>query len=306
MMQTVCLSTRRPCLQGEQPQTVGLSYNTQDKWEIRKDSLKRIRQIGQGQFGEVYQGLWNNTTPVAIKTLKPGYMDPKDFLAEAQIMKTLKHPKLIQLYAVCTQDEPIYIVTELMRNGSLLEFLRGDKGHALTLPQLIDIAAQIASGMAYLESQNYIHRDLAARNILVGDRNTIKIADFGMARVIEADAYRVGNTKTQVAIKWTAPEVFKYQRYTVKSDVWSFGILLMELITFGRVPYRGMTTYEAVNAVERGYRMPCPPSCSQFLYDIMMECWNENENDRPSFERLYRKFEELSSRPASDILPRRC
>ena len=162
-----------------------------------------MRKLGHGQFGEVWEGLWNNTTPVAIKSLKQGMyynirfgsvfcyknfgskflflatikryvlsgtMDPGDFLAEAQIMKKLRHPKLIQLYAVCTLEEPIYIITELMKNGSLLDFLQG-KGRTLKLPQLIDMAAQIASGMAYLESQNYIHRDLAARNVLVGENN---------------------------------------------------------------------------------------------------------------------------------------
>lgn len=141
-----------------------------------------------------------------------GTMDPKDFLSEAQIMKRLRHPKLIQLYAVCTMEEPIYIITELMKNGSLLDYLQG-KGRTLKLPQLIDIAAQvqsifrddsfifttsyeystisfqIASGMAYLESQNYIHRDLAARNVLVGENNIVKIADFGLARLIKEDEY---------------------------------------------------------------------------------------------------------------------
>lgn len=111
-------------------------------------------------------------------------MDPKDFLAEAQIMKKLRHSKLIQLYAVCTMEEPIYIITELMKNGSLLEYLQG-KGRGLKLQQLIDMSAQIAAGMAYLESQNYIHRDLAARNVLVADSNVVKIADFGLARLIK-------------------------------------------------------------------------------------------------------------------------
>jgi len=184
-------------------------------------------------------------------------MDPKDFLAEAQIMKKLRHPKLVQLYAVCTLEEPIYIITELMKHGSLLEFLQG-KGRGLKLPQLIDMSAQIAAGMAYLESQNYIHRDLAARNILVGENNIVKIADFGLARLIKEDEYeaRVG---ARFPIKWTAPEAANYSKFSIKSDVWSFGILLTELVTYGRIPYPGMTNAEVLHQVEHGYRMPCPP-----------------------------------------------
>lgn len=105
--------------------TEGLSHRTRDQWEIDRSSLKFVRKLGHGQFGEVWEGLWNNTTPVAVKTLKSGTMDPKDFLAEAQIMKKLRHNKLIQLYAVCTLEEPIYIITELMKNGSLLDYLQG-------------------------------------------------------------------------------------------------------------------------------------------------------------------------------------
>jgi fyn-related kinase len=294
----LCVNLKKPCSQIEKPDTVGLSYNTKDQWEILKSSLRLIRMIGSGQFGEVYEGLWNNTTPVAIKTLKPGTMDPKDFLAEAQIMKKLRHQKLIQLYAVCTQDEPIYIVTELMRHGSLLEYLQG-KGRMLKLPQLVDIAAQIASGMAYLESQNYIHRDLAARNILVGDGNTVKIADFGLARVIKDDEYeaRVG---ARFPIKWTAPEAANYNRFTIKSDVWSFGILITEIVTYGRVPYPGMTNAEVLHQVEHGYRMPCPPGCPQALYEIMLECWRKEEMERPTFETLQWKLEEFFTMPGSD------
>ncbi|XP_064624330.1 tyrosine-protein kinase Src42A-like [Lineus longissimus] len=294
----LCVNLRKPCTQIEKPQTVGLSYNTKDQWEIPKESLKLMRKIGHGQFGEVYEGLWNNTTPVAIKTLKSGTMDPTDFLAEAQIMKKLRHPKLIQLYAVCTQDEPIYIVTELMRNGSLLEYLQG-KGRTLKLPQLIDVAAQIASGMAYLESQNYIHRDLAARNILVGDQNCVKIADFGLARVIKEREYeaRVG---ARFPIKWTAPEAANYNRFTIKSDVWSFGILLTEIVTYGRIPYPGMTNAEVLHQVEHGYRMPCPPGCPPALYEIMLECWKKDELERPTFETLQWKLEEFFSLAGGD------
>ncbi|KDR12232.1 tyrosine-protein kinase Src42A isoform X2 [Zootermopsis nevadensis] len=294
----LCVNLRKPCVQIEKPMTSGLSHSTRDQWEIERCSLKFVRKLGHGQFGEVWEGLWNNTTPVAIKTLKPGTMDPKDFLAEAQIMKKLRHQKLIQLYAVCTMEEPIYIITELMKNGSLLEFLQG-KGRTLKLPQLIDMAAQIAAGMAYLESQNYIHRDLAARNVLVGDSNIVKIADFGLARLIKEDEYeaRVG---ARFPIKWTAPEAANYSKFSIKSDVWSFGILLTELVTYGRIPYPGMTNAEVLHQVEHGYRMPCPPGCPTALYDIMLECWHKDPMKRPTFETLQWKLEDFFTMEGSE------
>ncbi|XP_045501780.1 tyrosine-protein kinase HCK isoform X1 [Colias croceus] len=287
----LCVSLNNPCVQVEKPVTEGLSHRTRDQWEIDRSSLKFVRKLGHGQFGEVWEGLWNSTTPVAIKTLKSGTMDPKDFLAEAQIMKKLRHSKLIQLYAVCTLEEPIYIITELMKNGSLLEYLQG-KGRGLKLQQLIDMAAQIAAGMAYLESQNYIHRDLAARNVLVAEANIVKIADFGLARLIKEDEYeaRVG---ARFPIKWTAPEAANYSKFSIKSDVWSFGILLTELVTYGRTPYPGMSNAEVMHQVEHGYRMPCPPSCPAPLYEIMLECWHKDALKRPTFETLQWKLEDF-------------
>ncbi|XP_055611379.1 uncharacterized protein LOC129757985 [Uranotaenia lowii] len=294
----LCVNLCKPCVQIEKPVTDGLSHRTRDQWEIDRTSLKFVRKLGSGQFGDVWEGLWNNTTPVAIKTLKSGTMDPKDFLAEAQIMKKLRHNKLIQLYAVCTLEEPIYIITELMKHGSLLEFLQG-KGRNLKLPQLIDMAAQIAAGMAYLESQNYIHRDLAARNVLVGDNNIVKIADFGLARLIKEDEYeaRVG---ARFPIKWTAPEAANYSKFSIKSDVWSFGILLTELVTYGRIPYPGMTNAEVLTQVEHGYRMPQPPNCNAALYEIMLECWNKDPMRRPTFETLQWKLEDFFTMDPSE------
>ncbi|XP_065368549.1 serine-rich adhesin for platelets isoform X2 [Calliphora vicina] len=294
----LCVNLCKPCVQIEKPVTEGLSHRTRDQWEIDRTSLKFVRKLGSGQFGEVWEGLWNNTTSVAIKTLKSGTMDPKDFLAEAQIMKKLRHNKLIQLYAVCTVEEPIYIITELMKHGSLLEYLQG-KGRSLKMPVLIDMAAQIAAGMAYLESQNYIHRDLAARNVLVGDNNIVKIADFGLARLIKEDEYeaRVG---ARFPIKWTAPEAANYSKFSIKSDVWSFGILLTELVTYGRIPYPGMTNAEVLTQVEHGYRMPQPPNCDQRLYEIMLECWHKDPMRRPTFETLQWKLEDFFTSDQSD------
>ena len=287
----LCVTLKSACLVAELPQTAGLSREANEAWEIDRSSVRLVKKLGAGQFGEVWQGIWNNTTPVAVKTLKPGTMGVSEFLEEAALMKKLRHQKLIQLYAVCTREEPIYIITELMKHGSLLEYLRSD-GRSLKLPQLIDMGAQVAAGMAYLEEQNYIHRDLAARNILVSENLICKVADFGLARVIDEDIYEA-HTGAKFPIKWTAPEAAMYNRFTIKSDVWSFGILLYELITYGRFPYPGMNNAQVLEALQAGYRMPCPMGCPEPLYEIMRECWRDDAASRPTFETLQWRLEEF-------------
>ena len=224
------------------PQTVGLSYNMADKWETDKSTLKFLKKLGNtGHFSEVWQGLWNETTRVAIKTSREGTSEA--FLKEAEIMKKLIHPKLVQLYAVCSRDEPIYIVTELMTKGSLLKFLHGEGRQVLNLTKMIDISAQVAEGMSFLESHGFVHRDLAAKNVLVGDDLLVKIADFGLSRVLVEDIYEAHEDDI-FQFKWTAPEAYLQKRFSIKSDVWSFGILLTEITTFGRIPYPGMANAE--------------------------------------------------------------
>ncbi|KAM6135480.1 tyrosine-protein kinase Yes isoform 2-T2 [Pterocles gutturalis] len=274
------------------------SLSIRDWDEVRGDNVKhyKIRKLDNGgyyittraQFESLqklvkhYRGTWNGTTKVAIKTLKPGTMMPEAFLQEAQIMKKLRHDKLVPLYAVVS-EEPIYIVTEFMTKGSLLDFLKEGEGKYLKLPQLVDMAAQIADGMAYIERMNYIHRDLRAANILVGDNLVCKIADFGLARLIEDNEY-TARQGAKFPIKWTAPEAALYGRFTIKSDVWSFGILLTELVTKGRVPYPGMVNREVLEQVERGYRMPCPQGCPESLHELMKLCWKKDPDERPTFE----------------------
>ncbi|XP_065183218.1 tyrosine-protein kinase SRK2-like [Sycon ciliatum] len=287
----LCSTLTKICPKNDQPTMHSLSHNTKDQWEISRSSLQLRQRLGAGQFGEVWAGIWNGTTAVAVKTLKPGSMTPEAFLEEAQIMKKLRHEKLVQLFAVCSQEEPLYIVTELMPNGSLLDYLQKGEGRFLKLPILIDMAAQVACGMAYLETQNYIHRDLAARNILVGHQNLCKVADFGLARVIQDDEY-CAREGTKFPIKWTAPEAALYNRFSIKSDVWSFGIFLTELVTHGRVPYPGMTNAEVLRQVDRGYRMPTPPGCPDPLYQIMLDCWKKDEQERPTFEYLKYRLED--------------
>uniref|UniRef100_A0A6Q2YN47 Tyrosine-protein kinase n=1 Tax=Esox lucius TaxID=8010 RepID=A0A6Q2YN47_ESOLU len=274
------------------------SLSIRDWDDAKGDNVKhyKIRKLDNGgyyittraQFDTLqklvkhYTGTWNGTTKVAIKTLKPGTMSPEAFLQEAQIMKKLRHDKLVPLYAVVS-EEPIYIVTEYMAKGSLLDFLKEGDGKFLKLPLLVDMAAQIADGMAFIERMNYIHRDLRAANILVGDNLVCKIADFGLARLIEDNEY-TARQGAKFPIKWTAPEAALYGRFTIKSDVWSFGILLTELVTKGRVPYPGMVNREVLEQVERGYRMPCPQGCPESLHEMMKLCWKKDPDERPTFE----------------------
>ncbi|KAH6922706.1 hypothetical protein HPB50_018322 [Hyalomma asiaticum] len=278
-----------------------LSPETRDEWEIPRSSVQLLRKLGSGNFGEVWYGLWKGSTEVAIKTLKPGTMDPAAFLQEAAIMKKFRHEKLVSLYAVCSKEEPIYIVTEYMAHGSLLEHLRGREGRGLKLPALIDMAAQIASGMAYLESKQLIHRDLAARNILVGENNVVKVADFGLARIIEDSEY-TARQGAKFPIKWTAPEAALYGKFSIKSDVWSYGILLYELITHGQIPYPAMPNRQVIEYVDRGYRMPKPTNCEcpDSVYNIMLNCWEADPEKRPTFEFLFGFFDDyfVSTEPS--------
>ena len=287
----LCVNLKAPCLVS---QIAGLSKQADDDWEVDRQSIRLVKKLGTGQFGETWMGIWNETTEVAVsvKTLKPGTMGAHEFLEEAALMKKLRHPYLIQLYAVCTQEEPIYIITEFMKHGSLLEYLRGD-GRSLKPPQLIDMGAQVAAGMAYLGEQCYIHRDLAARNILVGEHLICKISDFKYAKFLDDDGIYEAPTEAEFPFQWTAPEAIMYSRFTIKSDVWSFGILLYELITYGHFPYPGMKKSQVLDALQNGYRIPCPTGCPEQLYKIMRECWKDDPTLRPTFETLQWRLEEF-------------
>ena len=260
------------------------------RWEIPRDGIVHVRDLGRGQFGDVFEGRWNGT-PIAVKTLRTGRMKETEFLAEAEVMKKLQHPKLVQLYGVCTVGQPIYIVMELVEHGALLNYLRSSAGKSLGIAKLIDIGAQVACGMAYLESQNFIHRDLAARNVLLGNHFMCKITDFGMARF--APDFYSAQEGAKFPIKWTAPEAALYQTFTVKSDVWSFGIFLTELVTGGAMPYPGKLGAEVLALLEGGYRIPKPRDCPERLYEIMMTCWHKSPDRRPTFETLQWSLEEF-------------
>jgi len=233
---------------------------------------------------------------VAIKTMKVNSMSPDAFLAEAQIMKQCNHPKLVKLYAVCTDREPYYIITEYMKNGSLLTYLRNEN-NSLSLQSLVDIAGQIANGMCYLKERRLVHRDLAARNVLVGEKISnvpeVKIADFGLARkLMDEENIYAAQEGAKFPIKWTAPEAATKGNFTTKSDVWSYGVLLFEIFTKGHVPYIGMHNREVIEQVQRGYRISRPANCPPPIYEEMLKCWNADPTARPTFEHLYSFFDD--------------
>lgn len=286
----------------KRPQTQDLNHFTVDDWELPKEEFTLEEELGSGFFSNVYKGRWKNIIQVAIKVLKSdSEVNQREFNREVQILKGLRHRHLISLFAVCTASTPFYIITELMEKGSLLDFLRGPEGQTQDIASLIDMGAQVADGMSFLEEQNSIHRDLAARNVLVGEGNICKVADFGLARIIKEPFYISDDKK--IPYKWTAPEAISHGRFSIKSDVWSFGILLYEIITYGGIPYPAYSNTETYEQVTRGYRMPRPPKCSQFLYNIMEKCWSEDPKDRPDFKTLKIKLDnsyELESQ-ASDL-----
>ncbi|CBY20990.1 unnamed protein product [Oikopleura dioica] len=263
-----------------------------DVWEVNHRDIQLIDKLGSGMFGEVWKGIWNGRVDVAVKKMKPGSMDPEAFKDEATVMKTLRHPRLVSLFAVCSA-EPLMIITEIMTNGSLLTYLKDRAGKHATLPQLIDMGTMVAQGMAYIERMNYIHRDVRADNMLVGQNGIVKVGDFGLARLLDENIYNPDSANIKFPIKWTAPEAALYFKFTIKSDVWSFGVLMTEIITRGRTPYPGMNNRQVLDFVERGERMTKPNQCPPHLWEIIMSCWQEQAERRPTFEALQNQLEDF-------------
>ncbi|KAK9515245.1 hypothetical protein VZT92_025906 [Zoarces viviparus] len=281
-----------PCKR-KKPATPDLNHFTVDEWELPKDEFTLEEKLGTGCFAEVYRGRWKNHINVAIKIIKSdSELNHHEFQREVQILKGLRHRHLISLFAICTASAPYYIITELMEKGSLLSFLRGPEGHNQDIATFIDMGAQVADGMSYLEEQNSIHRDLAARNVLVGEHYICKVADFGLARVIKEPFYITDDKK--MPYKWSAPEAVSHGKFSNKSDVWSFGVLLYEILTYGGAPYPAYTNQETYQQVTNGYRMPAPPNCPDSLYNIMLNCWSAEADDRPDFKSLKVKLDRSS------------
>ncbi|XP_007500943.2 cytoplasmic tyrosine-protein kinase BMX [Monodelphis domestica] len=260
-------------------------------WELKREEITLLKELGYGQFGVVRLGKWKGKYDVAIKMIKEGSMSEDEFIQEAQTMMKLNHPKLVKFYGVCTKMYPIYIVTEYITNGCLLSYLK-QHGKELQPFQLLEMCYNVCEAMAFLESQQFIHRDLAARNCLVDSDLSVKVSDFGMTRYVLDDQY-VSSIGTKFPIKWSAPEVFHYSKYSSKSDVWAFGILMWEVFSLGKQPYELYDNRQVVTKVSQGYRLYRPQLASDNTYQIMYSCWHELPEKRPTFHQLLSSIDTL-------------
>ncbi|XP_076351974.1 discoidin domain-containing receptor 2-like isoform X2 [Tachypleus tridentatus] len=287
--------------------------------EITRHRLRFLEKLGEGQFGEVHlceaEGIpelvdvpcYGNKTLVAVKTLRQDASDQArtDFYKEVKILSRLRDPNIVHVLGVCTREEPLAMIVEYMENGDLNQFLqqhvpdgaayRSVNAKTLSYGSLIYMATQIASGMKYLESLNFVHRDLATRNCLVGRAYTLKVADFGMSRgLYTADYYRIEG-RAVLPIRWMAWESILLGKFTTRSDVWAFAITLWEILTFARQqPYSDSTDEQVIENVGHFYHndglhvLPSqPPNCPKEIFDLMRECWQRNDNDRPNFREIH-------------------
>ncbi|CAK6440653.1 unnamed protein product [Pipistrellus nathusii] len=285
----------------EDPNQAVLKFTT----EIHPSCVTRQKVIGAGEFGEVYKGTLKASgkkeVPVAIKTLKAGYTEKQrvDFLSEASIMGQFSHHNIIRLEGVVSKYKPMMIITEYMENGALDKFLREKDGEFCVL-QLVGMLRGIAAGMKYLANMNYVHRDLAARNILVNSNLVCKVSDFGLSRVLEDDPEATYTTSGgKIPIRWTAPEAISYRKFTSASDVWSYGIVMWEVMTYGERPYWELSNHEVMKAINEGFRLPTPMECPSAIYQLMMQCWQQERTRRPKFADIVSILDKLIRAPDS-------
>ncbi|XP_041843570.1 high affinity nerve growth factor receptor isoform X1 [Melanotaenia boesemani] len=282
----------------------------------RKDIVLKW-ELGEGAFGKVYLAECANLSPdsdkmlVAIKTLKDANESTRqDFQREAELLTVLQHQHIVRFYGVCTDGEPLAMVFEYMRHGDLNRFLRAHGPDArileeskmpplgqLTLPQMLHIAAQIASGMVYLASLHFVHRDLATRNCLVGEGLVVKIGDFGMSRdIYSTDYYRVGG-RTMLPIRWMPPESIMYRKFTTESDIWSFGVVLWEIFTYGKQPWYQLSNSEAIECITQGRELERPRTCPKEVYLLMQGCWQREPQQRMVIKDIHSRLLTLVKNP---------
>ncbi|XP_041963809.1 ephrin type-B receptor 5 isoform X1 [Alosa sapidissima] len=278
--------------------------------EIDPAHLKIEEVIGAGktQFGEVsrgrYRPLGRREVLVAVKTLRWGVTDRERamFLSEAGVLGQFDHPNVLKLEGVVTRSPPERIITEFMENGPLDAFLRENEDQFSVL-QLVGMLRGVGAGMRYLSERNFVHRDLAARNVLVNSNLVCKVSDFGLSRLMRGLDHNMptytASLGSKIPVRWTAPEAFQHRKFSSASDVWSFGVLMWEVMSYGERPYWDMSNQEVMKAVVDQYRLPAPHNCPPALHALMLQCWQAERQDRPGFDSLLSSLDRLIRHPAS-------
>ncbi|KAL9393858.1 hypothetical protein Peur_013143 [Populus x canadensis] len=255
-----------------------------DVWEIDTSQLKVENKVASGSYGDLYRGTYCSQE-VAIKVLKPERVSAemlREFSQEVYIMRKVRHKNVVQLIGACTQSPNLCIVTEFMAKGSLYNFLHKQKG-VFKLPSLIKVAIDVSKGMNYLHQNNIIHRDLKTANLLMDENEVVKVADFGVARVQTQSGVMTAETGTY---RWMAPEVIEHKPYDYKADVFSFGIVMWELLT-GELPYSYLTPLQAaVGVVQKGLRPTIPKHTYPKLAELLERCWQRDPTQRPNFSQI--------------------
>ncbi|XP_001370812.2 receptor tyrosine-protein kinase erbB-2 [Monodelphis domestica] len=269
---------------------------------LKETELRKVKVLGSGAFGTVYKGIWipdgeSVKIPVAIKVLRENTSPKanKEILDEAYVMAGVGSPYVSRLLGICLTST-VQLVTQLMPYGCLLDHVRENRGR-LCSQDLLNWCVQIAKGMNYLEEVRLVHRDLAARNVLVKSPNHVKITDFGLARLLDIDETEYHADGGKVPIKWMALESILCRRFTHQSDVWSYGVTVWELMTFGAKPYEGIPAREIPDLLEKGDRLPQPPVCTIDVYMIMVKCWMIDSECRPRFRELVTEFSRMARDP---------
>lgn len=255
-----------------------------DDWEIDSKLLKFDYKVASGSYGDLYRGTYCGQD-VAIKVLKSERLDAnlqREFAQEVFIMRKVRHKNVVQFIGACTRPPNLCIVTEFMSGGSVYDYLHKQKG-VFKLPALIKVAIDVSKGMDYLHQNNIIHRDLKAANLLMDENEVVKVADFGVARVQAQSGVMTAETGTY---RWMAPEVIEHKPYDQKADVFSFGIVLWELLT-GKLPYDYLTPLQAaVGVVQKGLRPTIPKHTHPRLTDLLERCWQQDPTLRPDFSEV--------------------
>ncbi|XP_076875760.1 tyrosine-protein kinase SYK isoform X2 [Brachyhypopomus gauderio] len=253
----------------------------------RKNLILEDGELGSGNFGTVLKGIYKmrkNQKQVAVKILKndDNNVDLKDeMLREAQVMQQLDNPYIVRMIGIC-ETENLMLVMELAELGPLHKFLQ--KNRHISLKNITELVHQVSMGMKYLEEHNFVHRDLAARNVLLVTQHYAKISDFGLSKALTEDEnYYKSEKYGKWPVKWYAPECMNFLKFSCKSDVWSFGVLMWEAFSYGQKPYKGMKGNEVIQMIEKGSRMESPPNCPPEIYDLMRKCWTYKPEERPGF-----------------------